>query len=308
MGKCILIGAGDLTMGELSVTEEDYVIAVDGGLSYCGILNVEPDLIIGDFDSMSEQEKLAVEQLQQTVPEKICRLPECKDDTDMLAAIKRGLELGYNDFRIYAATGGRFDHTLANIQCLLYLKNHGAVGYLVDGTGMVLVLQNEAVHFRKELEGTMSLFALTKEAKGVNIRGMKYPLENAVITNDFPIGISNEFLGEEAEVSVEDGELVCMTGTMRMKYNHVSRNVRFEDDQGGGTECPPLCFYRKKIFRIFRFSVGEIRNYKLESETDRGEDPLGRMRQNERESWRTINIIFSSWRMIRKSGMVWKSI
>ena len=128
----------------------------------------------------------------------------------MLAAIKRGLEPGYNDFRIYAATGGRFDHTLANIQCLLYLKNHGAVGYLVDGTGMVLVLQNEAVHFRKELEGTMSLFALTKEAKGVNIRGMKYPLENAVITNDFPIGISNEFLGEEAEVSVEDGELVCM--------------------------------------------------------------------------------------------------
>ena len=75
-------------MGELSVTEEDYVIAVDGGLSYCGILNVEPDLIIGDFDSMSEQEKLAVEQLQQTVPEKICRLPECKDDTDMLAAIQ----------------------------------------------------------------------------------------------------------------------------------------------------------------------------------------------------------------------------
>ena len=142
--------------------------------------------------------------------EKICRLPECKDDTDMLAAIKRGLELGYTDFRIYAATGGRFDHTLANIQCLLYLKNHGAVGYLVDGTGMVLVLQNEAVHFRKELEGTMSLFALTKEAKGVNIRGMKYSLENAVITNDFPIGISNEFLGEEAEVSVEDGELVCM--------------------------------------------------------------------------------------------------
>ena len=210
MGKCILIGAGDLTMGELSAADDDYVIAVDGGLSYCGILNVEPDLILGDFDSLSEQEKLAVEQLKQTVPEKICQLPVCKDDTDMLAAIKKGLELGYTDFRIYAATGSRFDHTLANIQCLLYLKNHGAVGYLVDGTGMVLVLQNESVHFRKELEGTMSLLALTREAKGVNIRGMKYPLENAVITNDFPIGISNEFIGEAAEVSVENGELVCM--------------------------------------------------------------------------------------------------
>ncbi len=197
-------------MGELTVAEDDYVIAVDGGLSYCAILNVEPDLIIGDFDSVSAQEKLAVEQLQQTVPEKICRLPECKDDTDMLAAIKRGIELGYKDFRIYAATGGRFDHTLANIQCLLYLKNHGAVGYLVDGTGMILVVQNEAVHFRKELEGTLSLFALTKEAKGVTIRGMKYQMQNGIITNDFPIGISNEFQGKEAEVSVEDGELVCM--------------------------------------------------------------------------------------------------
>lgn len=94
-------------MGELSVTEEDYVIAVDGGLSYCGLLNVEPDLIIGDFDSMSEQEKLAVEQLQQTVPEKICRLPECKDDTDMLAAIKRGAGVGTILISVfYAATGG----------------------------------------------------------------------------------------------------------------------------------------------------------------------------------------------------------
>lgn len=208
--KCIVIGAGDLTMGELSVREEDYVIAVDGGLSYCGILEVEPDLIIGDFDSVSEQEKLAIEALQEEIPERIVALPVEKDDTDMLAALKKGLELGYRDFRIYAGTGGRFDHTLANIQCLLYLKNHDATGYLVDGTGMILVLQNEAVHLNRKLEGTMSLFALGKEAKGVTIQGMKYTLEDYTLTNDYPIGISNEFIGEEACISVEDGELVCM--------------------------------------------------------------------------------------------------
>lgn len=209
-GKCIVIGAGDLTMGELSVQEEDYVIAVDGGLSYCGILEVEPDLIIGDFDSVSEQEKLAIEALQEEIPERIVALPVEKDDTDTLAALKKGLELGYRDFRIYAGTGGRFDHTLANIQCLLYLKNHDATGYLVDGTGMILVLQNEAVHLNRKLEGTMSLFALGKEAKGVIIQGMKYTLEDYTLTNDYPIGISNEFIGEEACISVEDGELVCM--------------------------------------------------------------------------------------------------
>ena len=209
-GKCLIIGAGDLTMGEITVGEEDYVIAVDGGLSYCGILNVEPDKIIGDFDSVSEKEKEAVYSLQEQVPGLVMELPVEKDDTDMLAALKYGLELGYTDFRIYAGTGGRFDHTLANIQCLLYLKNHGATGYMVDGTGMILVIQNEAVHFRKELEGYLSLFSLGKEAKGVTIRGLKYPLENYTLTNDYPIGISNEFIGEESTIQVEDGELVCM--------------------------------------------------------------------------------------------------
>ena len=209
-GKCLIIGAGDLTMGEITVGEEDYVIAVDGGLSYCGILNVEPDKIIGDFDSVSEKEKEAIRSLQEQVPGLVMELPVEKDDTDMLAALKYGLELGYTDFRIYAGTGGRFDHTLANIQCLLYLKNHGATGYLVDGTGMILVIQNEAVHFRKELEGYLSLFSLGKEAKGVTIRGLKYPLEDYTLTNDYPIGISNEFIGEESSIQVEDGELVCM--------------------------------------------------------------------------------------------------
>lgn len=210
MGKCILIGAGDLTMGAIDPKEEDLIIAVDGGLSYCSILEVEPDLIVGDFDSLSEGERVAVEDLKRRIPERIIELPREKDDTDMLTAIKLGLERGYRDFRIYAGTGGRFDHTLANIQCLLYLKHHDAVGYLVDGTGMILVAVNESVSFRAEMEGTLSLFSLGERAEGVTIRGMKYNLENAVVTNDFPIGISNEFIGEQAQITVEHGALVIL--------------------------------------------------------------------------------------------------
>ena len=209
-GKCIVIGAGDLTLGNIAVGEEDFVIAVDGGLGYCGVLEVEPDLLIGDFDSVSEEEEKAVRLLEQEIPDRVIRLARVKDDTDMLAALKEGLARGYRQFHIYAGTGGRFDHTLANIQCLLYLKKRDAVGYLIDGTGMMLVICGEAVHFRKNLEGTLSLFSLGEKANGVTISGMKYELENAVLTNDFPIGISNEFIGEEAMISVEEGELVCM--------------------------------------------------------------------------------------------------
>ncbi len=197
-------------MGELTVTEDDYVIAVDGGLSYCGILNVEPDIIIGDFDSLSEGEIVALNSLRAEIPERIITLPCEKDDTDMLAALKHGLSLGYRDFRIYGGTGGRFDHTFANIQCLLFLKNQGATGYLVDGTGMIFVIQNEAVHLNRNLAGMLSLFCLGKEASGVTIEHMKYPVKDYRMTNDFPVGISNEFVGEEAVISVENGELVCM--------------------------------------------------------------------------------------------------
>ncbi len=210
MGRCIIVAAGDLTVGSVNVNEDDLVIAVDGGLGYCSVLELEPDLILGDFDSVSEQEREAIQLLKAQIPERIVELAREKDDTDTLAAIRIGLENGYDRFLIYGGTGGRLEHTIANIQCLLYLKNHNATGYLMDGSGMICVLQNEEVKLRDNLEGYMSLFSLGKEAKGVTIRGMKYELDNATITNDFPVGISNEFIGKEATVKVEDGQLVMI--------------------------------------------------------------------------------------------------
>lgn len=209
-GKCIVIGAGDLTVGELHKKAGDLVIAVDGGADYCRILDIAPDLILGDFDSVSAEEAENIERLERQSPERILRLPKEKDDTDMLAALKAGLQRGYRDFRIYGGCGGRLDHTLANIQCLLFLKKQGAVGYLLEGTGMILVLWNEEITFQKNMKGGLSLFSLVERSTGVYIKGMKYLLSDAVVRNDFPVGISNEFIGEQAVISVRDGALVCM--------------------------------------------------------------------------------------------------
>ena len=206
--KCIIIGAGDLTVGSVAVGDEDLVIAVDGGINYCGILEIEPDIILGDFDSVNEAQREAILAMKEQAPDRVVVLKPEKDDTDMLAALRLGLEKGYDYFLIYGATGGRMEHTLANIQCLLFLKNRGAVGYLMDGSGMVFVMKNEEVKLRANLEGYFSLFCLGKEAKGVTIKGLKYELEDYTMTNDFPIGVSNEFIGKEATVSVRDGELV----------------------------------------------------------------------------------------------------
>jgi len=209
-GNCILIGAGDLTISEIPIGENDLCIAVDGGYEYCKLLEITPDYILGDFDSISEKEAEGVAEIAKSEEDKVIILPVEKDDTDMLAAIKVGLSKGYQSFRIYGGMGGRIEHTIANIQCLLYLKEHDAVGYLMDGTGMILVAKEEQISFQESLEGYMSLFSMGDKVT-VTIENMKYLLKEQEVTNSFPIGISNEFvLGEKGKVTVHEGAVMMI--------------------------------------------------------------------------------------------------
>ncbi len=208
-GSCILIGAGDLTVSQIPVKEGDLCIAVDGGYEYCSLLEIEPDYVLGDFDSVGESQLEKLEELEAHEDGRIIRLPREKNDTDMLAAIRLGLEKGYRDFRIYGGNGGRLEHTLANIQCLLYLKEQDAVGYMMDGTGMILVAREESISFRENMEGYLSLFSLGDRAV-VSIEHMKYPLDKYTVANSFPIGISNEFIGEKGCITVHEGSVVVV--------------------------------------------------------------------------------------------------
>lgn len=208
-GKCIIVAAGDLSVTEIGVDQGDLLIAVDGGLKHCGRLGLEPDLALGDFDSVEGDQLARIAEWEKKSPERVIRLRPEKNDTDTLAAIRLALEQGYRDFLLYGAMGGRrLEHTLANIQCLLFLKHHGAAGYLVDKERMCFVMEDEEVRFPASMKGYLSLFSLKEGALGVDIRGMKYELDNASMTNDFPIGVSNEFTGQEAVVSVRQGQLL----------------------------------------------------------------------------------------------------
>lgn len=229
-GKCILVCAGELELETIPVEEGDFVIAVDGGMDHCAALRIEPDLILGDFDSVGEREREKIAALEgqgRRRPDGVSReegavrhlpggrtsvrrLPREKDDTDTMAALKEGLRLGHSEFCIYGGMGGRFDHALANVQALLFLRNHGARGRLAGSEGEVHVIKNEKIRFGKDVRGILSLFSLVEESRGVTIEGMKYLLDRATVRNDFPIGISNEFIGEGASVTVEDGALACI--------------------------------------------------------------------------------------------------
>jgi len=216
--KCILFCAGDFDItkhkdsilqmckSDSEICEKTVVIAADGGLAYCRECGIHPDIVIGDFDSASDLDK---EYIVSSEAAEVIKLPCEKDDTDTIAAIRKGLELGCDEFIIYGATGGRIDHYLANIQTLLFIRHHGAVGRLIGNDCEIFVIENETVNLGVQEHGTVSLFALGDKAEGVTIKGLYYEVEETILTNDYPIGVSNEFCGREACVSVKKGALVC---------------------------------------------------------------------------------------------------
>jgi len=210
MSRCILFCAGEFDIKNIDhdICSDSTVIAVDGGVGYCRRLNIRPDIIIGDLDSASDDDVRFIEESDSS----LIRLPHEKDDTDTIAAIKKGLELGCNEFLLYCAAGGRIDHYFANIQALMYIKYHGAEGRIIGSDTEIFIIENQTVILEAREKGTVSLFAMGDRAEGVTIKGLYYQVENAVITNDFPIGISNEFCGNRAKISVVNGALVCMIG------------------------------------------------------------------------------------------------
>ena len=197
MKRCVIFCAGGCEYAEL--LPGDYIIAADGGLHHCRRLGIQPDEILGDFDSLG------------SIPEGASVFPVEKDDTDAMLAVKRGLSLGFREFLFYGSLDGpRLDHTVANFQMLLYLAEHGARGTLVGLRQKVTLIQNGALRFPAGMRGSISVFAMGGDAEGVTLRGLYYPLENGRLTCGFPLGVSNHFTGDEAEITVEKGNLLII--------------------------------------------------------------------------------------------------
>lgn len=199
MGKCIVFCAAEFDRLACPIEPEDYVIAADGGLQHTQALGIEPQEILGDFDSLGY------------IPQDARVFPVEKDDTDAMLAARRGLALGFREFLYYGSLDGkRLDHTVANYQTLQYLADHGARGYLVGQDFLVTVVKEGRIFFPEGTEGLLSVFCLGADARGVSLRGLYYPLEGGTLTAGFPLGVSNHFTGAPAEISVEEGSLLVM--------------------------------------------------------------------------------------------------
>ncbi len=219
MKRCIIVGGADINNFNWinnHITADDYIIYCDSGLYHMEKLKGEPGLIVGDFDSHPEPH-MDVETI---------KLPVEKDDTDTVYAVKEAIRRGYTDFVIIGALGKRFDHTLGNLAILLFLESRNLKGMVLDDYSEITVISGyenavpaptatsiheNAVPAPTRIADNCKYFSLLcagGPAQGITITGAKYSLENADLTMEFPLGVSNEVLpGQTAEVTLRKGRL-----------------------------------------------------------------------------------------------------
>lgn len=198
MNICYIVGAGENFGLDFEPVKGDFVIAADAGLRCLEEKGIAPDLIVGDFDTLG------------CIPQgkNVLRLPPEKDDTDLAVALKEGVKAGHREFHIYCGTGGRIDHTIANLQLLAYLSERGMRGFLFDKDTVFTMITDTELAFSRIEGGYLSVFSWSERSVGVYLKNLKYELHDAVLTNSFPLGVSNEFIGKESSITVGKGTLL----------------------------------------------------------------------------------------------------
>lgn len=204
MEMCLIAGSCEVDLNWLKAVSKnyDYIIAADKGYKALKEANVKIDIAIGDFDSLGY------------VPDdvKVIKLKSEKDDTDTMSAVRYAIDNGAKIITLIGGIGGRLDHTIANLQTLGFIVSNGVFGKLIHEDNEIIGLLPGEYKLKKRNGYSMSLFSMSDEVTGLCEKGVKYPLDNAVLTNTFPLGVSNEITDDCAVFSFESGILfVCFS-------------------------------------------------------------------------------------------------
>ena len=202
MTTCALVATCDFNEQHFRILDAggafDSVVAVDGGFAHLEAIGRVPDLALGDFDSLGY------------VPDgvEVIQHPSHKDKSDLEIAFDYTEEHAFDRVLVYGATGGRLDHTMANLQMAAGFAERGMeVAFIALDYAVCIVVGPQRFELPRVDRGTVSVFSARDKAFGVKEQGMEYPLDVPELTNRTTWGLSNELVGSPASVSVEEGTL-----------------------------------------------------------------------------------------------------
>ena len=201
--RCVIIGGGDCIVDILknNISPDDFILCADSGFDIANEAGLHVDLLIGDFDSIKR------------IPENVSKitLPVEKDVTDCLAAFYKGVKLGFKSFVLFGGTGGRFEHTLANISLMANASKLGLTFEIIDEKHIFRSITNSLLIIKRKDNQQVSVFAFGNIASGVTLKGFHYPLNDYALDPFIgALGTSNDIINEYGEITVESGTLIVI--------------------------------------------------------------------------------------------------
>lgn len=184
---------------------DNLCVVVDGALEVTHRLGIQPDFIVGDFDTVNH------ELLSFYDKDIILRHPPEKDQTDTELAIETALGAGCSSLVFFGATGSRLDHSLGNIFLLESLLRQGVSAEILnENNRLYLKNQSFTLHRNNTRGNYLSLLPLSETVEEVTLTGFKYPVDKLTFYRERTLGISNEITEEEAKVEFSKGTFIVV--------------------------------------------------------------------------------------------------
>lgn len=193
MKRAVIIGNGnvqDYNYLKNKICDTDFIICADGGYNHAVKMGIEPDVLIGDFDSAINYE---------TVADRI-EYPKRKDFTDGELAVMYAKERGFDNIVLTAMTGDRLDHTIADILLLAKCKN----GMLIDDNNEIYLLRDE-IEISGRKGQIISVIPISLDTEGVATSGLEYPLCDETLYFASSRGVSNVMIEDKCKISIKKG-------------------------------------------------------------------------------------------------------
>lgn len=206
--KAIIVTGGNKPSKKLLnsyIKSGDLIIGADKGSEYLYDYEIMPNIILGDFDSISEEKLKKIEEKQV----EIIKFPPEKDYTDTEIAIMEAMKRGADTLYLFGGLGTRADHSLGNIGLLLTTKNKGARLLIVDDHNK-MYLADKNMSLNGSQGEIISFHALSDVVKGFEIRGAKYNLNSYDMHLLDPRAVCNEFIDTPINIKYESGELLII--------------------------------------------------------------------------------------------------
>ncbi|CEN76660.1 thiamine pyrophosphokinase (TPK) (Thiamine diphospho kinase) [[Clostridium] sordellii] len=210
MRACIILNgeikSKDFLQYTISSNGYEYIICADGGAKHLYELDIIPHYILGDLDSLEEH----IIEFYKRKKVEFKKFPSRKNETDTQLCVHLANELGVEELHLLGALGGRVDHTLANINLMYYIKELGIKPIIKSENEDIYIIENENITICGQKGNTVSIIPLKGDLKGITLKNLEYPLNDANIKFGDPIGLSNVMTEDSFNVNLDKGSILII--------------------------------------------------------------------------------------------------